>query len=159
MSIPVEMSLTQDNGEYYIQALPVCELDALRDGCFSYAGQAIRNELTAVTKLSPLDIILSAPYDRENRININFYGTTVCIDMRNGTLSCGRDRLPLSLKKDRLEVRMIIDRCTAEIFTDNGRYNMACRLICDKSVPRVTLSADRPFTAEKLDFYPLKPII
>ena len=141
MSIPAQLSLTREDGEYYLHALPVDEIQKGEKTVFEMQNYKTNAPVTVQTGENALDITLSCEYDPKTRLILKAYGFDISVDMRTNEVWVGRCKMPLSLKKDKADVRIIIDRCTAEIYSDGGRYIMADNFICDYNVPYLTLFA------------------
>lgn len=89
----------------------------------------------------PIYIELGADYDASARLMLTVFGKKISVDMRSGEIWIEKTRIPLSLKKEKLDVRLVIDRCTAEIYADGGRYLMAENFVCDYNLPYIKLEA------------------
>ena len=135
MGIPVEATLVKENGEYYLKALPVKELEAYRSEIFSLENAAIIEPVTVQTGESALDIELEAEYDSSRRILLTVFGRRITLDMRKNEIWIEKAHIPLSLNKESAKVRIVIDRCTAEIYADGGRYLMTENFVSDYNLP------------------------
>ena len=51
-------------------------------------------------------------------------GVTIAYDAHKGELRCGEKTAPLKLDESRLNLRVLADRLSLEIFADNGRIYM-----------------------------------
>ena len=155
MGIPVEMSLVKDGGEYYLKALPVSEILPYRNELVKLENKELIAPVTVKTGKKALDIELEAEWSADNKIRLLICGATVDIDFRKNEVVYGRNHVPLSLHKDKAKVRMIIDRCSLEVYADAGRYLLSDNLVCDFNLPFVTVSSDKPVTLDKLEIYSL----
>ena len=153
MSIPVEMSLSKENGEYYLSALPVRELDAYRHEVASVSALGANPEIKIPLSNAPLDIVLKAPYADGARIKMRIFGNVVTIDTASNVIALGRNKIPLSLSKKNIDVRMIVDRSSIEIFADGGKILFASQFICDYNLPFISVSADKSINLDEFKIY------
>ncbi len=153
MSIPVEMSLTKENGEYYLSALPVRELNAYRRVVSSISELETNPELKIPLSNAPLDIVFKAPYIDGARIKMRIFGNVVTVDTVNNVIAFGKNKMPLSLSKKSIDIRMVVDRCSIEIFADGGKILFATPFICDYNLPYVSVSADKTVRPDKFEIY------
>ena len=78
--------------------------------------------------------------------------------MAANEIRCKNARLPLSLNKDKLELEIISDRCTVEIFADGGRYCAAVASIADYNLPRITIERNDSLIVDSIEWHTLKSI-
>ena len=74
-----------------------------------------------------------------------------CIDMKTV-------RVPLSLKLDSVKLRLIVDRCSVEIFADDGKFCATFPVLCDYNLPYLKITAEKPVRIRRLDCSRLKSI-
>ena len=158
MSVPVEMSLRRELSGYYLHALPVKELSSLRVSSETYRDILLEAPIKTETDTQPLDIVLEAEYKEDAVILLNIYGLTIKLDAKNNCLNVLRDKMPLSLKKDSVKLRVIVDRCTVELYTDDGRYLLTAQHISDRNLPYVQLSSNQPVSIKTYEIHALKGI-
>lgn len=155
MGIPVEISLVKDGGEYYLKALPVNEILPYRTELVKLENAPLIAPVTVKTGENALDIELEASSADGNRIILLAYGASIFIDLTKNVIAYGKARIPLSLEGGKAKVRIVIDRCSLEVYADGGRYLLADNLVCDYNLQYVTLSADKPITLDKFEIYTL----
>lgn len=161
MSIPVKMSLEKIGDEYYLAALPVKETESLRDRHFGKSDFVLSEALTYETGANPLDIVIKADYDEDATVKLGLFGHTLRFDMKNNTASasCGKDvKMPVSVEKKTLDLRIIADRVSVEVYADGGKLIYTSVAFCDYNLPRVTLSSDKPVKIDSFDVYTMKSI-
>lgn len=158
MSIPTEMSLTRELNGYHLHALPVKELDTLRASTVSKNDFTLTETLKLDMECAPLDITLETEYNANEIVTLNVFGSAVRLDMKNNVAVMQRDKCPISLKKDDLKLRVIVDRCTVEIFTDDGRYLLTVQQLWDRNLPFITLSSTAPVKVKELTVHTMNRI-
>ena len=158
MSIPVEMSLTRELNGYFLRALPIKELNSLRTDTVTKTDLTVCEPVKIDMECSPLDITLEAEYNASETVTLNVFGSNVRLDMKNNAAVMLRDKCPISLKKDSVKLRVIVDRCTVEIYADDGRYLLVTQQLWDRNLPFITLSSTAPVKVKELTVHRLKSI-
>jgi fructan beta-fructosidase len=140
--------------------LPIRELDTLHKARFSWNGtlepsanplKAIRGEL--------FDIRLTIEPAKASAAGFVIRGVPIKYDVREGTLTCLGKNAPVGLTKGRLELQILVDRASIEIFTADGRVNMAfCFLPADDDKTISVYAAGGAAEIRSLDVWDLKSI-
>jgi sucrose-6-phosphate hydrolase SacC (GH32 family) len=152
------MSLTRELNGYFLKALPVKELDTLRASTVTKTDFTLSETIKLDMECAPLDITLEAEYNANETVTLNVFGSNVRLDMKNNAAVMLRDKCPISLKKDDLKLRVIVDRCTVEIYADDGRYLLITQQLWDRNLPFITLSSTAPVNVKELTVHRLKSI-
>jgi len=161
MGIPAEMHLEKLEDGYYLAALPIRALADLRDGGYEKKDFVLKEEIKYEVGTNALDIVLKADYDENALVKLGIFGHTLYVDMVKNllTVSCAGDiKMPLSMDRKTLDLRIVADRTSVEIFADNGKMFAAAAMICDFNLPAVTLSANKDFAVREFDCYTMKSI-
>ena len=158
MSIPAEMSLVREKNGYFLKALPVKELDVLRASTVTKTDFTLDETIKLDMECAPLDITLETEYAPEDVITLSVFGSAVRLDMKNNVAVMLRDKCPISLKKDCVKLRVIVDRCTVEIYTDDGRYLLVTQQLWDRNLPFITLSSTASVKVNEFTVHTLKSI-
>ena len=106
----------------------------------------------------PLDITLEAEYNANEVITLNLFGANVRLDMKNNVAVLLKDKMPISLKKNSVKLRVIVDRCTVEVFADDGKYLLIAQQLWDRNLPFITLSSTAPVKVKEFTVHTLKSI-
>ena len=160
MSIPMELSLSKRDDQYYLCANPVKELD-----CLVKTKEHIDNfELKAdVKKRIELE---GAPYEFKMKcklgngvIKMTLFGCLYTIDLGANSLKYGNGRsVPIALTSDGFELTLIVDKCSAELYLDGGKIYSGSvdeKTVCDYNLPYLELSSSNDTTLEYLEIYKL----
>lgn len=158
MSIPVEMKLNCSNGDRFLSALPIKELAALRSACLSGEPQDIQGGIHFDLARSAVDIELEADYQEDASIDIDVFGSRITLDMRQNAVIYRDMSMPLSNERKLARLRMVIDRCTVELYADGGRYLLSAQLICDYAKPELTLRSNVSLKPSRLEVYTLSSV-
>ena len=67
-------------------------------------------------------------------------------------------KIPVSLDSSAIDVRIVVDRCSFELFIDGGKINVSLPYICDYNLPYLTMSATEAICVEKIESHQLAPI-
>ena len=157
MSIPTEMHLEEEAGVYHLCAAPIRELESLYRGGETLTDYTADTPVRLDTGHVPLDLTLELPWC-DAVLTLDLFGTQLVCDMPRNQLTCGNDKIALRTTDRDLSLRLIIDRCSLEIFADGGRICLTRLMLCDPNLPRVILSADRPVRIGRLAWHALASI-
>lgn len=158
MSFPTEMKLEKCNDEFYLSSTPIKEIEKLYVNGEALQNVSLEEAKTIKTGASALDISLSMPYVHGEKLVINMFGTDLACDMDKNELRCKNVKMPLSLNGDRVEVRILVDRCSVEIFADGGKIFAAAVAFADYNLPMVTLNKNEKIIVDNFTWHTLKNI-
>lgn len=158
MGIPIEMGLEKFEGEYYLTAQPVPEIQTLYGECISVQNRLLTKPLRLNVGQTPLDIYLDMPYMSGKIISFNVFGATITINCSQNTVCFDNIKMPISLFEDRIHVRLIVDKCSIECFTDGGKFCFSAYHICDFNLPYIELKCSDEVQLDRLCCYKLNSI-
>jgi sucrose-6-phosphate hydrolase SacC (GH32 family) len=127
MSVPVALTLRTFPEGVRLCTLPVREIERLRQGkMLAFQGDLKPgdNPLSGVSG-DLFDIALEAEPGTAREIGLSVRGTPIQFEVKSRKLSCLGHSATVELIKGRLALRVLVDRASIEIFTDDGRSNMA----------------------------------
>ncbi len=164
MGIPMELGLEKRGDMYLITAHPIEELNTLVRHTHTEEAVVVSEE----AKLLPLEnravrIELRGAYPKEGILSLQIFGIALSLDFDRGIFigEKNKELSPISLFKDRFELDLVIDRCSAEIFLDGGRI-FSClsepAYIPDRNIPTLILNASHPMTLDALRVSSLESI-
>lgn len=163
MSIPTELSLLRDGEIYRLSALPVREIETLYgdERCFTDVALRDSGMYSVSLKDSAYLIRLLGAYETGLCLSVSFFGRTLMLDTAENTLTFGKRKCPLSYTKSELNLSVIIDRCSVEIYSDRGRVyftDATGTAVMDRGQPCLTVTANRAYTLHSLRVQELKSI-
>ncbi|MBQ2733189.1 MAG: GH32 C-terminal domain-containing protein, partial [Clostridia bacterium] len=158
MSFPTEMHLEKVDGDIYLCAEPIKEIEALYTNGDILQDIPLSDNVSAETGPNALDISLSMAYTAGEKLVMNVLGTDIAIDMNLNEIRCKNAKLPLSVKADRVDMRLIVDRCSLEIFADGGKSFAAVIAFADRNLPRIVLNKNEKLTVDRLEWHALENI-
>lgn len=120
MSLPLEMGLRQTTAGLRMAFKPVGELDALVSSTYE--------EVPGPSTTVPLDdqacrIHLIA--DAAGAIELSAGDFSLVLDAGSGTMGWGDQSLPYSVTGEKLDIQLVIDRASLEIFGNAGLFYLA----------------------------------
>lgn len=125
MSIPCEMTLKNDGGQYTLCANPAAEISVLKRESTETRGIEITSDAPfTVTSLRDSAYMLEIALGEiktECDITLEVFGQTVTVSPSSWMCSVMGNELPLTVFRDKVELCMIIDRASLEVFADGGR--------------------------------------
>lgn len=141
LSFPIELSLRSTENGPRIFANPVREIELLHksstrfDSAVVDPGAPLEADVTG----GMYDIGMSIQPESADAVELSIYGVTVRYDVHGRVLSCGECQVPLSLDNGKLELRIIVDTLSLEMFAANGLVYMPMRVSFDPAVAPVLL--------------------
>lgn len=156
MSIPTEMRLVSTPEGCYLEALPVKELELLYEDTYHLENATLAAPLELPLCRAAYDINLVA--DHESNITVEVFGHRLKINIEANCIEFQKVKVPLSLALDAVKFRMIVDRCSIEIFADNGKFCATFPVICDYNLPYLRIQTEDEVTVRRLDCSKLKSI-
>ena len=161
MGIPTELSLKKHNDMYYLHALPIKELDTIYKNTNQY-----KDIKTAKASEIPLadaaqSIHLRGKFEENAVLNLNIFGRTIQIDFSENQISVGENQAPLFLTEKGLDLTLLVDRCSVEIFADGGKiylYSLSKDTVMDRNLLRLILSCNTDYALDFVEIHALEPI-
>ncbi len=161
MSVPVELTLRKFSEGLRLCTLPVREIDCLRQGAkFSFQGvlkpsdnplESLRGEL--------FDIRLQVEPGSAREIGLDIRGTPIRFDVQQRRLSCLGHVVAIELADGCLPLRILVDRSSIEVFSGDGRANLAfCFLPPRDNRALVLFAAGGPANVRLLDVWRLDSV-
>lgn len=162
MSIPLELTLTGTDGDWYLCALPARELEGLYGDIESYTGITLTKGNTAKYTLSCSAYSIKLRAEKlDTPLTVKVFGRDLIIKPKERELCFGKDKIPLSHSGGGADLVFIIDRCSVEIFLDGGKIYASYlnnASVADYNLPYLELCAAEEVTLDSLMLIPLKSI-
>ncbi|MBN2710327.1 MAG: glycoside hydrolase family 32 protein [Calditrichaceae bacterium] len=141
MSFPCELSLRKTSNGIRLCRMPVKEIENLRMGSESLAGQMVRTgqKLCIEKSLSFFDMEIDAQLSTESSFAVHFYDHSLIY-------ACERihffgESAPLTPENNRLILRILVDRTSVEIFGNNGEVCLSSCILPVKDETSVEFQA------------------
>lgn len=158
MSFPTEMHLVEEQEQYYLCASPIREIKQLYLQGGETKNIVLDGRFTADTGAAPLDVALTMPYTQGEKLVLNIFGTDIACDMAVNEIRCKNIKMPLSLSGDKVDLRILVDRCSVEIFADGGKIFAAAVAYADYNLPYLVLQKNEKLKINSLTWHTLANI-
>lgn len=129
MTVPVDLGLTGGPDRWHLVARPVRELETLR------APRPIEVRASEVVPaagvkvlgadLDAFEVELVVSPDRATGFALDLRGTKLTYDAAKGTLTCKNVTAPVEVRGGELDLRVLVDRGSVEVFAQGGRVAMS----------------------------------
>lgn len=164
MSMPCELSLKEYDERYYLCVDPVKELDSLIQSTERFDNLELKadNKRCIGIEATPYKIKMKCG-GGSGVIKMTLFGCLYTIDLGANSLKYGNGRsVPIALTSDGLELTLIVDKCSAELYLDGGKIYSGSvdeKTVCDYNLPYLELSSSNDMTLEYLEMHKLKSIL
>ena len=160
MSIPLEMSLNKIDGIYHLSVLPVKEIEAIFDKTQKYENLSLKaGEKTSFALEDSAYIFkIHAKALKDNKLSVSFFGKTVECDLKENSIKLDDHKGPLSYTGEALDVTVVVDRCTVELFSDDGRIYITECTVADRNMCEFSLTAENDCIIENIELTSLESI-
>ena len=94
-------------------------------------------------------------------MTVDIFGRSIGFDFANNKMNIGDCTAPISLTRNGLDITLIVDRCSMEVFADGGKIFMSCLnndTVSDFNLPNLTIRADKKITLENIEINSLDSI-
>ena len=163
MGIPMEMSLSKYDGCYYLQANPVEEIKCIYKDSKTFNDVSVAPEEKFNEKLDCTAQFLrfKGEISEIGIMTVSIFGKSIGFDFANNKMNIGDCTAPISLTRKGLDITIIVDRFSMEVFADGGKIFMSCLnydTVCDFNIPYLTIQADSEITLENVEINSLESI-
>lgn len=163
MGIPTELALKKYNDAYYLKAFPVKEIDILYKNTNQYENIAIEKEKTVQIPLADAAqfIRLRGKFEENAVLDMILFGRMLRIDFSENQISVGKNKIPVSLTEKELDIALLVDRCSVEIFADGGTiylYSLSGDVVMDRNLLSLLLSCNTKYSLDFAEIHALEPI-
>jgi hypothetical protein len=163
MSFPAEFTLTRVDNVYYLCALPIKEIEGLYDESLRFEDLEIdpteKKEIPLPTK--PCLIKVEAELSSARSIRFTLFGRSIVCDTEKNTVTLSKNTAPLSLTSGKLELVILSDQCSLELYLDGGKFYMGtvnADTYCDYNLPYLEIASNDEVTLDHLEIHSLKSI-
>lgn len=161
MSVPYDLTLEKHGDFYYLCGDPIPEFESLYDGTVSHENIEVKPNRCFTTPLEPKPYLLKLSCDATDaEVDISIFGTNLHFDMKENLLTYGGGRTaPISYVSGKIDMTLIIDTFSTELFLDGGKIYSA--LVDREASPnysftKLDIYTDKDITVDKLELHPLK---
>jgi len=122
-TIPVELTLHSTADGPRMRMNPIKELETLRAKTHEWKDLTLKAGANPLAKIKGdlFDVEVEFQPAADTQTIFDLRGEKVVYDAKNQTLSCGNIRTPLKPLKGAIQLRILLDRTSIEVFGNNGR--------------------------------------
>lgn len=160
MGIPVELTLRTTAQGLRLYANPIRELTTLRAHSTVLKPQPLQPGANPLTRLHGelLDVIATLDPKGATNITFDLRGVPLVYDVKARQLFCADAQGPLPLHNGRLQLRLLVDRTSIEIFGNEGQLYMSVATVIPPGNTSLALTADQEAAIEALEVHTLRSI-
>ena len=158
MGLPVELTLRTNETGLQLYLNPVSELKSLRSGRALTKRQTIEpgRDFQAAIQVELFDLSAEVRLGDATEIGFNLRGVPVTYDVKRQELSCQDKKGPLAPIDGRINLRILVDRTSIDIFGNQGRLYMPMGVIVPPDNRTVKVAATGGSAEVDLEIYRLK---
>jgi sucrose-6-phosphate hydrolase SacC (GH32 family) len=142
-SLPYRLTLIYEKGRYFLCRDTVAQYKSLVSEKHSYN---YTDSLEIPLDMGAYELRLSADLPESGNTVINVFGHDIVLNGAKNTVSVGKFSCPCSADKDRIDLRVIVDRYSLEIFADGGKFFFTACHDMDANITHLTIKSDTPLT-------------
>ncbi|MCI0700243.1 MAG: glycoside hydrolase family 32 protein [Planctomycetia bacterium] len=169
MTVPVELQLLLTPNGPALHAHPVTELKSLReekpvidikklpavtwgvDPATGMMRETLANDLDA------FDLYALLSFKGAKTVGLDLRGTKLTYDVAKETLTVGNVTAPLKLRRPTLELRILMDRGSVEVFADGGRVAFSVAAVPDEKNRKLEVfSTGGDVSTRRFELYKMK---
>ena len=163
MGIPMEMTLCKYDGCYYLQANPVEEIKGIYKETKTYSNVSLApEEMFNETLQCTAQLVKFKGENLESGVlTVSIFGRSIGFDFANNKMNIGGCTAPISLTRSVLDITLLVDRCSIEVFADGGKIFMSCLnndTVSDFNIPYLSIQADSKIALENVEINSLDSI-
>ena len=118
-SLPYRLSLVYESGRYFLCRDTVKQFNSRVKSVESYT---FSGDLEIPINPGAYEIQLSAKYPAGGKTTLNIFGHDIVIDTKKNAVFVGEASCPISFDRKNIDVRIIVDKYSFEIFCDGGKF-------------------------------------
>lgn len=163
MGIPMEMSLGKFENTYYLQANPIEEIKSIYKNTKTYSNVSLGAKAAFYEALEPAPhcVNIQSKAIESGKMTVCIFGRNIDFDFENNEMRIGEYTAPISLTHNGLDVTIIMDTCSIEVFADGGKIFTSClngNTVSDFNLPSITLRATKNILLENVTIHALASI-
>ena len=163
MGFPTDLALKRIDDIYYLCALPIKEIETIYDDGIAVEGVKLQANLKKEISLStsPHIIKIEADIPSAAQLTLNLFGRKIICDTEKNSIKLSKNTAPLSFTPGRIELVIISDQCSLELYIDGGKFYMSTvdeNTCCDYNLPYLELIASCDCEIQHMELHSLKSI-
>ncbi len=152
LGIPCELTLSEENGEYYLCAFPAAEVDRSVCDTAEFTDTEIGEGKTLAVPFEKSAYIMEMSLDgiENSAVEIEIFGQKIKLDMCENTLRVFDKTMPLCVTGSDSSLCLVIDKGSLEAFADGGKAIMTVPWTADLNRNSCTVSSSSAASLKKL---------
>lgn len=157
-SIPNELKLVSTKNGPRISVYPVVEVREMYKESFSFKNRGLEElERIPTNYLAEcMDMTFTFGIQNDKPIAVSVRGVLIVYNPKSNTLILPNGMFSLGPQTDKLEIRVITDRCSFELYTGDGLFNTVLNTILDPSNIGIKVVSLDPATAVDFELHKLR---
>ena len=161
MGIPTALSLEKYNNTYYLQAFPIEEISDLYKNTNRYTNVKAGKETKVKIPFADAAhlVRLQGHFDETAVLDLVLFGRKIQIDFAENQISVGCNKAPVSITKKDLDITILIDRCSIELFSDGGKiylYSLTEETLMDRNLLNLEMSCNQEYSLDFIEMHALE---
>ena len=106
-------------------------------------------------------IKIKSEFIEKGSLTVSVFGRNICFDLAQNKMSIGDCAAPVSLTESGLDITILVDKCSMEIFADGGKIFLSClnkNTVSDFNIPYLTIQAGESIILKDVEIYSLDSI-
>lgn len=143
IGLPVELTLRTTEQGLRLHAVPVKELASLRKRSQSFDAQPLvpgQNPLSSF-RAPLLDLEATVALGDAQEVGFNLHGIAIHYDVAKQELACAQKKALLKPDGGKIQLRLLVDRASIDIFGNDGRLYMPMGMVVPQENPNLEIYA------------------
>jgi len=163
MSFPAALTLETDTEGYVLSMSPIDKAEALYKNTNRYENLRIDSKKVVEIPLADAAhlIRMRGAFDPNAKISAVLFGRELHLDFSENLLRVGSESMPIAIGRDVLDLTLIVDRLSVEIFADGGKLCAAFAsedVFCDRNLLSLILQSESKYDFDLLEIHSLETI-
>lgn len=164
MSVPLELTLEKVDGIYYLCAGPVKEFGLLYNEVRRFTNITVGNGHPVSHRLERSAYFVKLKindFSNASQFMLRIFGRDLTVKPSENELVFAKEVIPLSVSQSCIDLSIVVDCCSFEIFLDNGKIYASYlnnASVSDYNLPYVELHSENPLTVDSFELISLKTI-
>ncbi len=161
MGFPMELTLSDTNGVYYLSARPIGEIAELYDQSSQSDDLVLSAGVSRRIDLARAPYLIKMDLEPTEKLTLGLFGIHVRFSGAGNRVSIGNESAPITLTSSRWDIVMLVDKCSMELYLDEGRVYLGTvdrSTYCDYYLPYLELTSAADCVIKRLELHSLKSI-
>ena len=163
MGIPMEISLAKFDDKYYLEANPIKEIEKIYRETKLYNTVSVSPESDFKVALDKTPHLLKFKIQKNanGKLSVYVFGVSIDFDFDTNEMKIGGDKAPIAITDNEFDITVVLDRISAEIFSDGGKVFLSkCNIetVNDYNLPYIRISSTKTAVLDSLEINPLNSI-